>query len=69
MSFRAFQGIIVPAIVPVIVVAAAAQLAGQQVANRVVDRLDTAMIRRVTYVLIGLAGLYYLAQTLLAAAL
>lgn len=69
VSFRAFQGIIVPAIVPVIVVAAAAQLAGQQVANRVVDRLDTAMIRRVTYVLIGLAGLYYLAQTLLSAAL
>lgn len=64
VGFRASQGIILPVVVPVIVIAAAAQLAGQQLANRVVDRLDTAAIRRVTYVLIGFAGLYYVGQVL-----
>lgn len=56
--FRLVQGLLPVSALPVIGLGAVFVISGLAVANRVVVRLDAAMVRKLTYVVIGLAGLY-----------
>lgn len=58
VSFRIVRGILVASHVPYIALGAACVLLGLAVANRVVAHLDTATVRKLTYGVIGVAGLY-----------
>lgn len=68
-GMRVVAGILTADLLGVVALVALALVAGQQVAHRVVERLDAALLRRVTYVLIGASGAYYVVQAVVTLAL
>ena len=56
-AFRIYKGIIGPEHLLPIAVGTVSILGGLWVANRLVDRLDADVVRKLTYVMIGVAGL------------
>lgn len=55
--FRAVNGILAPELILPIAIGMAGILAGLKIANKIVDRLNPAMIQKLTYMLIGICGL------------
>ena len=55
--FRFAKGILVVSDLPYIGLGIVAILLGVLVANKIVDKLDEAKIRKITYVMIGIAGI------------
>lgn len=55
--FRFFRGILTVSHIPFILVGIAGILAGVFVANKIVDKLNENVLRKVTYVMIGVAGI------------
>jgi uncharacterized membrane protein YfcA len=63
--FRIFQSIITIDLIPGIGLGMLGILIGLKIANKIVDRLDAELIRKLTYILIGLCGLSNIITTLL----
>lgn len=59
-TLRFSQGILQPAHLWFVLAGMVGALVGTAAANRLVDHLDTAMIKRIVYVFIGISGAYYL---------
>ncbi len=55
--FRFINGILVVADLPYIGVGIVGILAGVFIANRIVDKLDEKVLRKITYIMIGVAGI------------
>jgi len=55
--FRFASGILTITHIPFILTGIAGILAGVFIANKIVDRLDGAMLRKLTYIMIGIAGI------------
>lgn len=58
--FRLFSGILTLQQIPYIFAGIAAILTGVTVSHRLVDRMDDAFLRKVTYIMIGLIGAFNL---------
>lgn len=55
--FRIIRGIFTVALLPYAIAALITVFAGLQIGNRVVDRIDTSRMKKITYGLIGISGL------------
>lgn len=55
-TMRILKGILTPALVPNILIAVASIAVGILLGNRVVDRLNSEMLKKVVYLFIGIAG-------------
>lgn len=64
LAFRISQGVLDPSLAPAIVAGGLLAIGGVHAAGRAVSKLDPATIRTFTYVVIGLAGLYNAAASL-----
>ena len=58
LTSRAVQGLLTVELLPTIAMGALLMLASSQLAGRLVAKLDVTVVRTLTYVVIGLAGLY-----------
>lgn len=56
-GFRFVEGVLLPEHLPCIALGAAGILAGMFLANRLVDRLNADLVRRLTYLMIGVSGI------------
>lgn len=59
-ALRFSQGILQPQDLWFVLAGMVGALIGTAAANRLVDRLDTKMIKRIVYIFIGISGIYYL---------
>ncbi|MDG3143060.1 sulfite exporter TauE/SafE family protein [Streptococcus suis] len=64
-SLRFFSGIITAQLLPFALVGIVAIQLGLQIGNRIVDRIDAGLLRRLTYAFIGISGAITLVTTLL----
>ena len=64
-AFRLASGVLGIGHVPMMLAGVAGVLAGSAIAARLVDRLDAGLVRRATYMVIGLAGVVNVAEALL----
>ena len=66
LVFRLSRGALTMAALPTVAVGIVCVVAGLTVANHLVSRLDDAVMRRLTYAFMGVAGVYYVVSAAMA---